>query len=171
MDTTTLRRWATPLVIGSFMLMSITGVMMFFHIEAGIIKAAHEWLSWAMLIAVGLHLVIHWRAFSRYFSQKAAIGVIGLFAVVTVASMLITGGEERHGPPGGGKGSMAIVQVLLNAPLDKLAGVTGSTVEGLQAKLQEQGLTVNASMASLEDIAKQNQRNPLELLNGVIAPR
>lgn len=169
MDTTTLRRWATPLVIGSFMLMTITGIMMFFHIEAGIIKIAHEWLSWAMVIAVGTHIFLHWKSFGRYFSQKAGIAVISLFTVITVASMFISGGDERRGPPGGRAGMMAATQVLTNAPLDKLADLTGSTLEGLQAKLQEQGLTVDANMGSLDEIAKQNQRNPAELLGSVVA--
>lgn len=169
MDTTTLRRWATPLVIGSFILMSITGIMMFFHIEAGIIKAAHEWLSWAMVIAVAFHVLLHWKSFSRYFSQKVAVSLIGLFAVITVAAMFINGGDERHGPPGGRAGSMAATQVLMNAPLDKLAGITGSTLESLQAKLQEQGLELTSAAGSLADIAQQNQRNPAELLNNLIA--
>ena len=38
MDTATLRRWATPLTIGAFMLMSIAGILMFFHINPGISK-------------------------------------------------------------------------------------------------------------------------------------
>ena len=165
MDTTTLRRWATPMTIGAFMLMSITGILMFFEVRLGLIKVAHEWLSWAMVIAVGLHLTLNWKVFSRYFSQKPALAIIGLFAVVTVASMLISGGEERRGPPG----AMQASTVLMNAPLDKLAGITGNTLEGLQAKLQQQGLKLDATMASLDAVAKQNQRNPVEVLNGVIA--
>ena len=167
MDTATLRRWATPLTIGAFMLMSITGILMFFHINPGISKVAHEWLSWAMVIGVGLHVVTNWKVFSRYFSQKAAVGIIGLFAILTIASMLIPGGDERRGPPG----AMQASQVLLNAPLDKLAGITGSTLEGLQVKLREQGLKLDAAMVSLDEVAKQNQRNPVEVLNGVIAAK
>jgi hypothetical protein len=166
MDTATLRRWATPLTIGAFMLMSITGILMFFHINVGISKVAHEWLSWAMVIGVGLHLVTNWKMFARYFSQKAALGVIGFFAILTVASMLIPGEEERRGPPGAQASN-----VLMNAPLDKLAGITGNTLEDLQAKLQAQGLKLDATMVSLDAVAKQNQRNPVEVLNSVIAAK
>ena len=166
MDTATLRRWATPLTIGAFMLMSITGILMFFHINVGISKVAHEWLSWAMVIGVSLHLVTNWKMFARYFSQKAALGVIGFFAILTVASMLIPGKEERRGPPGAQASN-----VLMNAPLDKLAGITGNTLEDLQAKLQAQGLKLDATMVSLDAVAKQNQRNPVEVLNGVIAAK
>lgn len=166
MDMTTLRRWATPMTIGAFMLMSITGILMFFHVELGLIKVAHEWLSWLMVIAVALHVTLNWKVFSRYFSQKPAVAIIGLFAVLMVASMLIPA-EERPGSPGGR--GMQAAQVLLNAPLDKLAGVTGNTLASLQATLQQQGLQLDATTGSLEEVARQNQRNPMEVLNGVIA--
>ena len=166
MDTTTLRRWATPMTIGAFMLMSITGILMFFHVQLGIIKVAHEWLSWLMVIAVGLHVTLHWKTFNRYFTQKPAMAVIGLFGVVIVAAMLIPGGgDERRGPQGG---QMQASKVLMAAPLDKLAGITGKTLDGLQAQLQQQGLRVDNPTASLADIAQQNQRNPAEVLNEVL---
>lgn len=41
------RNWATPLTIGSFLLMAVTGLLMFFHLDTGLNKAAHEWLGWA----------------------------------------------------------------------------------------------------------------------------
>ena len=50
--TTALRRWATPLTIGAFVFMAVTGILMFFEVRLGIIKVAHEWLSWLMVIAV-----------------------------------------------------------------------------------------------------------------------
>ncbi|MDD5393827.1 MAG: DUF4405 domain-containing protein [Thiothrix sp.] len=165
MDTNTLRRWATPLTIGAFLLMAVTGVLMFFEIRLGLVKFAHEWLGWIMLLAVGLHAALHWKSFSRYFSQKSAVTIIAVFAVVTVAAMLIPSNEQgRSGRPGG----MQAAQVLMSAPLEQVAGITGTTVEGLRAQLLGSGLEVAETATSLEDIAKQNQRNPIDVLNGVI---
>ena len=45
----TFRESATPLTIGSFLLIAITGVLMFFHLDSGLNKLAHEWLGWAMI--------------------------------------------------------------------------------------------------------------------------
>ncbi|EWS63204.1 hypothetical protein Y695_03563 [Hydrogenophaga sp. T4] len=39
------RPWITPLVMGSFALSAVTGVLMFFHLDTGLNKAAHE--CWA----------------------------------------------------------------------------------------------------------------------------
>ena len=49
------RQWVTPLVAGSFLLMGVTGILMFFHWDSGLNKAAHEWLGWLMIIGVALH--------------------------------------------------------------------------------------------------------------------
>jgi cytochrome b561 len=65
----TYREWATPLTIGSFLVIAVTGVLMFFHLDSGLNKLAHEWLAWAMLAAVGLHAAVHFKSFSRYFTR------------------------------------------------------------------------------------------------------
>lgn len=80
--------------------------------------------------------------------------------------MLIRVRKNVREPPGAQASN-----VLMNAPLDKLAGITGNTLEDLQAKLQAQGLKLDATMVSLDAVAKQNQRNPVEVLNGVIAAK
>lgn len=171
MDTSVLRRWATPLTIGTFVLMGVTGILMFFEVHIGIIKLAHEWLSWLMVIAVALHVILHWKSFSRYFSQKASVAVIALFAVITIASLLIpnNGGERRGPPPGaGGSVSSQATEVLLAAPLATLANLTQQTPETLLSKLEQQGLEVDSDQATVEHIADENHRNPTDVLNSVL---
>lgn len=45
---------------------------MFFHLDSGLNKTAHEWLSWAMVIGVTLHVLLNMPAFKRYFTQTPA---------------------------------------------------------------------------------------------------
>lgn len=40
-----LRAWVTPITIGSFLLIGVTGLLMFFKVPGGLIVIAHEWLS------------------------------------------------------------------------------------------------------------------------------
>jgi len=68
------RPWITPVVIGAFFLSAVTGVLMFFHLDSGLNKTAHEWLSWAMVIGVALHLLLNVAAFKRYFTQTTGRG-------------------------------------------------------------------------------------------------
>ena len=63
------REIATPLTIGIFLIMSVTGILMFFHWDTGFNKLAHEWLGWLMVVAVVLHILANMTAFKRHFSQ------------------------------------------------------------------------------------------------------
>ena len=62
-----LKAWATPLTIGAFGLMATTGLLMFFHLDSGLNKTAHEWLGWAMILGVVAHVMLNWKAFKRHF--------------------------------------------------------------------------------------------------------
>ena len=75
-----IRKFATPLTMGAFLLSAVTGVLMFFHLDTGLNKAAHEWLSWAMVIGVALHIAVNYRAFSLYLKKPLALGIVGVFA-------------------------------------------------------------------------------------------
>lgn len=65
-----LRRWATPLIIGSFVLMAGTGVLMFFEYEGGLITVVHQWFSWIFLLGAGAHIAINLRPFQNHLRSR-----------------------------------------------------------------------------------------------------
>ncbi len=162
MDINALRRWATPLTIGAFLLMAVTGVLMFFHVQLGLIRVAHEWLSWLMVIAVGVHITVHWKLFSRYFQHKPSIAIIGALTLLLTTSMLIPNNGRSDGLP------MQATRLLLDAPLNNVATLTGKTLDGLQTQLTAQGLQLNAQSTSLKVVAETNKRNPMEVLEQIL---
>lgn len=54
------REWATPLTIGLFLLMGVTGLLMFFHWDNSLQKTLHEWLRWLMVAAAVVHALANW---------------------------------------------------------------------------------------------------------------
>ena len=161
MDTTTLRRWATPLTIGAFILMAVTGILMFFHVQLGIIKVAHEWLSWAMVAGVSLHIFLNLNAFKRYFTQTTGKVVVGLFALVLALSFIPAGGdgsEPGFAPP---------IRALSKAPLPVLAQVLGTTPEALKSQLATQGHPVQNEQQSLEDLVGTEVRAQIQTITAL----
>lgn len=156
------RPWITPLVIGAFALTAVTGVLMFFHLDTGLNKLAHEWLSWAMLAAVALHGLLNLPAFKRYFGQKTALVVMGVFALVLALSFLPAPGGKK--PPSWG----APVQALARAPLPVLAQVLGQSPEALKASLQKAGLLVDNDQQSLQDLVGPDLKAQVRLLNRLL---
>lgn len=87
----TLRKWATPLTVGSFLVMGVTGTLMFFRLNTMVGKVIHEWAGWLMLVGVGAHIVLNWRALTTYFKRPLAIWIMGVGAVLTIATVLPIG--------------------------------------------------------------------------------
>jgi Domain of unknown function (DUF4405) len=106
----TLKSWATPLAVGAFTISAVTGLLIFFDLELGIIEPVHKWLSWLLVTGVILHLVSNWKQFTGYFSKKPALGIIGAALIVTIASLLPVFGEKEEGKERTGK--VAAVNLL-----------------------------------------------------------
>ena len=156
------RPWITPVVIGAFFLSAVTGVLMFFHLDSGLNKTAHEWLSWAMVIGVSLHVLLNLPAFKRYFTQTTGKVVIGLFTALLVLSFIPaggTGGEPGFAPP---------MRALAKAPITVLAQVAGTSTDDLKAQLQAQGLTVTSDQQSVADLVGPDLRKQIGTISKVL---
>jgi hypothetical protein len=140
-----LRKYATPLTIGSFLLMTVTGILLFFHLNTTFNKVAHEYLGLVMVAAVVLHMVLNWRAFTTYFKKPLALGLMGVFVVALALSFVPTSGTQ-------GRPEFAVVDVAMNTPIQDLAPMLGTDAGGLIARLTEMGIEATAQQ-SLTDLA------------------
>lgn len=157
------RPWITPVVIGAFFLSAVTGVLMFFHLDSGLNKTAHEWLSWAMVIGVGLHVLLNMPAFKRYLKQTTGRLVIGAFALVLALSFIPAGGNSGSEP-----GFAPPVRALAKAPISVLAQVAGTSTDDVKAKLQAQGLTVTSDQQSVADLVGPDLRKQIGTITKVL---
>jgi hypothetical protein len=60
------RELAPPVTAGAFLLLAVSGMLMFFHADSGLKKVAREWLSRVLLGGAALHVT------AEYFSGVAA---------------------------------------------------------------------------------------------------
>jgi hypothetical protein len=138
------RDWATPLVIGVFSLMAVTGILMFFELDSGLNKTAHQWLSWLMVTGVVLHVSLSWTGFKRYFAKGTpARPILALSALVIAASFVRLGGDSGSPPP------FLAMQAVLNAPLSAVAPLSGRSADALLAELRAAGFALRDSGQSL----------------------
>lgn len=123
-----LRAWATPLIIGSFLVMAVTGGLLFFHLNSGLNKGLHEWAGMAMVAGGVAHVVLNWRAFTLYFRRPVAEAIMAAFAVLLGLSFLLPGS-------GGGVNPGTMIQTLSAARIETLAELTGQDAGALTARL------------------------------------
>jgi len=147
----TLRKWATPLTIGSFLVMAVTGILMFFHLDTGLNTVAHEWLGWAMVAAVAAHLVVNARAFTLYLRKPLGRAVIGAFAIMLALSFLPLGGESNDG-------RRLMLRAAGNARIETLVEMSGAPLQAALNRLSEGGFTVQPDQTLAEAAGGDRER-------------
>ncbi len=162
---TTIKSWATPLAVGAFTISAVTGLLIFFDIEIGLVEPVHKWLSWLLVSGVTLHVVANWKQFSGYFSKKPALGIIGAALMVTIASVLpIFGEKEENENP-----AKAAAYALASSSLETVALVIKTTPAVLVEQLGTKGIIVKDPSATVEQIASANGKHPKEVLGDILA--
>jgi hypothetical protein len=155
------RDWATPLTAGAFLLVAATGVLMFFHLDSGLNKEAHEWLSWALLAGVSLHVVSNVAAFKKHLAGRRGQAIVGVFALLLALSFIPL--EEEEDKP-----FMAPVQALAATPISTLAQVAKASPEEVMQRLQKAGLKPGSASQSVADLTGQDARAQMRALNAAL---
>jgi hypothetical protein len=135
---------------------------MFFHVNSVLMKVAHEWLSWLLVIGAVAHLALNWRPFVAYFRKPAALAIMGLFLAIGIVSFIPLGGMSGRRPP-----MMQLFGALEQSSLEVVAQVVQKTPDDLTQELASQGITVRDPRQTIREIAAENGRNAMEILGQV----
>ncbi|NTW69998.1 MAG: DUF4405 domain-containing protein [Chlorobiaceae bacterium] len=162
-----IKSWATPLASGAFTISAVTGLLLFFEIEIGMVEDVHKWLSWLLVGGVLLHVISNWKPFTAYFSKKPALALISTALLVTIASMLPLFGEKEEGE--NEKAGEIATGALETSSLSTVALVIKTTPELLVEKLGKSGIIVKDPALTIKEIAQNNGKNEKELLGSLLA--
>ncbi len=166
-----LRAWVTPITIGSFLLLGVTGLLMFFEARGGLIVVAHEWLSPIFVVGACLHIWLNWGAVRANLSRARGIIIVGLFVALLAFSVAPPKGAEdqarEHGHGQEVIGRRA-AESLLQARISVLAELTGRTPQELRDDLGRHGVRVTSNETILADAAAQSQVSPVRVLDAVL---
>ena len=155
-----LRIWATPLTVGSFLIMGVTGILMFFHVDSGLNGFIHEWAGWAMVVGVGAHLAMNWRAFSTYFKRPLAKGIMGLGAVLLALSFVPV--------EGGGSPVQSVMQAVAQSDVQTVIALSGQELDTGLALLAEAGIAAQAD-AQMQDITGGDRGVQMQVIETLFA--
>ncbi len=140
----TTRTWATPLTIGSFLLISATGILMFFEMERGLMTVVHQWFSWFFILGAAGHIAVNVRPLKNHLKSrwgKASVFVFAAILALSVSSWGTITGPQIKRP---------IEQALIEAPLSALANVTRTPPEHVVERLAAQGISAEGGQSIVE---------------------
>lgn len=155
--------WITPFTFGSFLLTTVTGILLFFKIHIGLVKPVHEWLSWLVVIAAVFHLARNSRPFVASLTRPVGIGVVAIFLLVLGCSFL-PGKDAAQGKPHRGRSAEHITRALAHAPLATVAQVAELSPEKVLQLLDRQGIVIEGLHQRIVEIAENNKQHPSELV-------
>lgn len=161
----TLREWATPLTIGAFFISAITGIAMFFHLDRGQSKAAHEYLGWLLVAGVALHVAVNFASFRRHLTQGRGRWLVLLLVLFTAGTFV----ELSSGPPPVDP-RWAVTDAVLDAPISQVAALAHKDTETLLAELRTAGFTVRDGDQSLAEIAGDDRGSRFHALATAFEP-
>lgn len=161
-----LRTVATPLSIGSSLLLCVTGCGLLLGWRGGLMDPLHEIVSLFFLLGLALHLVVHRKATFAHLKRPVGAGLAAVFALLSVVAVLsLSGGHSRVDPHFSARRSM---EILLDAPLPDLARLTRRPESDLRRILSEHGVVRLEPGASLRQLAGANRVDPEEALSSVL---
>ncbi len=89
------KTWLSPCVAISFIIVVLTGLLMFFHLENGYLKNLHEWIGLLFGVAGIVHLLMNWPLFVSYLKKRGAL--LSVMSVVFLSMLcLLNGNSAQH---------------------------------------------------------------------------
>ncbi|CZE50082.1 DUF4405 domain-containing protein [Campylobacter geochelonis] len=152
--------YATTPTIATFIIVVITGVLMYFSIKSATIKEVHEILGMAFVVFSLLHIISNLKPFKNYFKgyKFAFIGVV----IVVCAVFLFMPQNTQPNP------SKQVYKQILSVNLDKVLALYDVEFKELQTSLKSKNIELLTDKNSIANIAKSANSNDRIIINEII---
>ena len=145
----------TPATIALFLAISISGIMLFYHLKSNWVHEAHEWIGMAFVIAALWHATMHWRSVKGYVKRRVSVVVLALFVLGSIGVIVGTSSPATGGP-------RAVLEKLSHQPIRNIAAAFSLPPEEMLAQLKAEG--INATADTLLDEAANQAHRPAFML-------
>ena len=149
------RALATSLTTATFLIITISGIMMFFHFYDRPVKELHEYLGLAFVAAVIFHLFYNWKSMKSYFNKKSFYASLIAGAIVSAIFVISNQTEGKH-PKG------VVFDAVFFAPTAQSYALL--KVKDASLKLKSAGLEVIEG-ETIMGIAKANKTSPFRIIS------
>ncbi|MCB1334620.1 MAG: DUF4405 domain-containing protein [Roseivivax sp.] len=150
--TLSLRRWATPLTMATFLITGVTGIVLFFHAGGTTARVAHEWIGMAVMVVFLAHLALNWRAFTAYFKRPLAVGIMVTGLVVTLLTSVPVTSSQQGGP-----NPRQLFGAIQAAPLHTVAELAGQDTDGLVTRMRQAGFASATADSTITELSGGDQ--------------
>jgi hypothetical protein len=152
------RKVVTPITAALSLVIGISGVMLFFHFEEGLVKGVHEWLGMAFAVAMLIHLALNWKTFKQHFRKPVAwVGT----ALVTFTSVIFLVGslsQPKVSPVRSIIHSIETTAIYDLAPVFKLSHLE------ISQRFDQAGVVTVTGRETIQELAGKSGVDPRRLI-------
>ncbi|RZJ90073.1 MAG: DUF4405 domain-containing protein [Chryseobacterium sp.] len=137
------RNYITPFISLIFLVVGLSGLLMFFHLFDGYTEVVHELLGFFFVVCAIFHVVLNWKALKIHF--KRGVFIPAGLSVTVVSIIFIT---QQHVHP---KVDTLLLDRIIKAPIDDVFKVIHVDPTQAVRRLQTNGFSIDGAK-TIEDI-------------------
>ena len=153
------RSFITPLITIIFLVVALSGLLMFFHIFDGYTEVVHEILGLFFVVFSVLHVILNWKALKIHFKKRVCI--LSTIVVAVISILLVI---QQHNSP---KFDTILIERITNAPIEDVLKVLQVDSIVVVKRLEANGISYIEG-ASMEEIWINNKVSPKKLFDLII---
>ena len=153
------RSFNTPLITIIFLVVGLSGLLMFFHIFDGYTEVVHEILGLFFVVFSVLHVILNWKALKIHFKKR--VFILSTIVVAVISILLVI--QQQKSP----KFDTILIERITNAPIEDVLKVLQVDSIVVVKRLEENGISFIEG-ASMEEIRINNKVSPKKLFDLII---
>ena len=146
---------ATSLTALAFLVIAVSGMMMYFHLFNKLVEDLHEIIGLFFIVVVLFHVFYNFKSMKAHFKTKAFW--FSAILLTSVSLLFILNTKEGNNP------KQAIVMAVLNAPLETSLQVLDKELKSVRDRLKSEGIIIMKN-DSIESLAKQYKVSPFHIV-------
>lgn len=151
-----LRDIATSVTTLVFIVVGVSGVMLYFKIFNGQVKELHEILGLAFVVAAFFHVFVNWKAMKNYFGKK--VFITSCLVVAIISGIFVSQSLNRGNDPKG-----MVLRSIITAPIQSSLSVLNIDYETAINKLKDSNMQ-GLDKKTIGEIAKANSSSPFKII-------
>ncbi len=153
------RSFITPLTTIIFLVVALSGLLMFFHIFDGYTEVVHEILGVIFVVFSVLHVILNWKALKIHFKKR--VFILSTIVVAVISILLVI--QQQKSP----KFDTILIERITNAPIEDVLKILQLDSIVVVKRLEENGISFIEG-ASMEEIRINNKVSPKKLFDLII---
>ena len=141
------RDYITPFISLTFLVVGLSGTLMFFHLFDGYTEVMHECLGIFFMVCAICHIVLNWQGLRAHF--KRGVFIPAAFGITVVAITFII--FQQLYPPI----DLVLFNRIIKAPLDEAFKALNVDYSAARERLEEKGISISGAK-TIEDIWTKN---------------